>query len=204
MCRPNSPVQIKPGVSVSSEKALGFPVPQLPFEVIGQTIERVATSEQHCGKRIMVETPTHWAGVMDFVEGPVATLITSFDVWYHNLPILEVYGSEGSLSVPDPNGFGGIVRVRRAHLGGQAGAQDWKEMPLTHSAEARRGIGIADLVRAQAAGRPHRASGELVYHVLDVMCAFDDASQAGRHVEIASRCGRPAALPMGMKVGEMD
>jgi hypothetical protein len=57
---------------------------------------------------------------------------------------------------------------------------------------------------AITSGRPHRASGELAYHVLDVMHAFDDASQSGRHIEIASACAQPAALPVGLAAGQLD
>jgi predicted dehydrogenase len=159
--------------------------------------ERVATSGG-TRRRIPVEVPTHVTGVLDFANGPLATLITSFDVWASNLPHIEVYGSEGSLSVPDPNIFGGQVRVCRA------GASEWSEVPLTHGDEMGRGIGVADLAYALTCGRPHRASGELAYHVLDVMHALEQASQSGRHVEIESRCERPAPLPLGLALGELD
>jgi len=76
--------------------------------------ERVITSEPKQGTTITVDTPTHIAGVMDFANDAVGTIITSFDVWAANLPPIEIHGSEGSLSVPNPNGFGGNARLRRA------------------------------------------------------------------------------------------
>jgi predicted dehydrogenase len=160
--------------------------------------ERVATSQFHHGRRIPVEVPTHVAGVLDFASGAVGTIITSFDIWAANLPRIEIYGSEGSLSVPDPNTFQGPVRVR------QAGASEWSEVPLTHSDDVGRGIGVADMAYAIAYGRPHRANGDMAYHILDVMEAFEDASQSGKHVEIASRCSRPAPLPLGLPKGKLD
>ena len=160
--------------------------------------ERIATSELHWGRRIPVEIPTHIAGVMDFVGGPVGSIITSFDVWSSNLPRIEVYGSEGSLSVPDPNTFGGKVMVWRA------GAERWSEIPLTHSAEVGRGIGVADLAYALRYGRPHRTSGEMAYHVLDVAQALHESSETGRHIEIQSGCSRPDPLPLGLMWGELD
>lgn len=160
--------------------------------------ERIATSELHRGRRIPVEVPTHVAGVVDFVRGPVGTIITSFDIWADNLPRIEIYGSEGSLSVPDPNGFRGPVLIRRA------GADEWSKVPLTHRTDMSRGIGVVDMAYAVAYGRPHRASGELAYHVLDIMCAFEESSESGRHIEIASRCSRPAPLPLGLNEGELD
>jgi predicted dehydrogenase len=160
--------------------------------------ERIATSELHRGRRIPVEVPTHVTGALDFVSGPIATIITTFDIWAANLPHLEVYGSEGTLSAHDPSFFSGRVLIRRA------GAEEWSEMPLTHSSQVGRGIGVADMAYAIAHGRSHRASGELAYHVLDVMQAFEESSETGRHIEITSRCSRPAPLPLGLMEGELD
>ena len=160
--------------------------------------ERVATSEHHRGRRISVEVPTHVTGVLDFASGPVATVMASFDIWAANLPSIEIYGSEGSLSASSLNSFGGPIRVRRAD------ASDWREVPLTHSSEVGRGIGVADLAYAIAHQRPHRASGEMAYHVLDLMHAFGDASDGGRHVEIASQCTKPQPLPMGPTGSALD
>lgn len=160
--------------------------------------ERVATSEALYGHKIDVEVATHVAGVMDFASGAVGTIITSFDVWSHNLPRIEIYGSEGSMSVPDPNTFRGPVLVRRA------GAQEWNEVPLTHSDTVGRGIGVADMAYAIQTGRPLRASGQLAYHVLDLMQAFHDASNESKHVTVASTVERPAPLPIGLMAGRLD
>ncbi len=161
--------------------------------------ERVITNDtDRYGERIGVETPTHITGAMDFAGGSVGSIVMSFDVWSHHLPRIEIYGSEGSLSVPDPNGFGGPVLLRRA------GAEAWSEIPLTHSPDVSRGIGVADMACALVAGRPHRANGEMAFHVLDVMQAFEDSSTTGRHVETASPCSRPAPLPMGLLPGTLD
>ena len=154
--------------------------------------ERTIGSGPKQGQQIAVETPTHVAGVLDFAGGAVATIITSFDVWAANLPRIEIYGSEGSLSVPDPNTFGGPVRIRLAK------DKEWRDVPLTHGyTENSRGLGVADMASAIREDRPHRASGELAYHVLDVMAAFEEASTAGRHVAITSGPPRVAALPTG-------
>jgi predicted dehydrogenase len=161
--------------------------------------ERTITSQPKYGTQVKVEVPTHVAGVMDFADGAVGTIITSFDVWAANLPRIEIYGTAGSLSVPDPNAFGGPVRLRRP------GAEEWSLMPLSHGyAKNGRGIGVADMAYGLRSGRPHRTSGELAYHVLDIMHAFDDASRQGRHVELASTCERPAALPLGLMPGTLD
>ncbi len=160
--------------------------------------ERVAGPDRVNGRRIPVDIPTHIAGVMDFASGAVATLITSFDVWAANLPRIEIYGAEGSLSVPDPNTFGGAVRLRTAD------DSEWRDVPHTHSTDVGRGIGVADMAYALTTGRPHRACGELAYHVLDLMHAFHDASSQDRHIYVSSSCERPTPLPIGLEAGALD
>ncbi len=72
--------------------------------------ERLITSEPNFGGKIEVEVPTHTQALLEFENGASGTLITSFDIWGANLPRIEIHGTEGSLSVPDPNTFGGTVR----------------------------------------------------------------------------------------------
>lgn len=161
--------------------------------------ERTITSEPKYGTKVTVDVPTHIAGVLDFQSGAIATLVTSFDVWHADLPPIQIYGTEGSLSVPDPNNFGGPVRVRRM------GAKEWSEVPLTHGfAENSRGIAVADMAYALQSGRAHRANGALAYHVLEAMHGFHDASDMGTHYAMQSTCERPAPLPMNLPKDELD
>lgn len=161
--------------------------------------ERIITSQPLYGTRITVTTPTHVAGLLDFESGPVVTIITSFDVWSHKLPCIEIYGSEGTLSVPDPNTFNGPVYLRRA------GETEWSEVPLTHGyTENSRGIGLADMAHAMRSGRQHRANGKLAYHVLDIMQAIHDSSTEGKHIDLNSMCDRPAPLTPGLHTWEDD
>jgi predicted dehydrogenase len=152
--------------------------------------ERVIGSEPLRGQVIKVNTPTHIIGVLDFTSGPIATIVTSFDVWSSELPRMEIYGSKGTLSLPDPNTFGGPVRVRLA------GEQSWSEVPIAHGyTENSRGLGVADMADAIQSGRTHRANGELAFHVLDLMHTIHDASREGRHIDMTSSCERPEPLP---------
>jgi predicted dehydrogenase len=160
--------------------------------------ERVIGSGAKKGNKIKVEIPTHYAGVFDFHSGPMAALNISFDVWSHNLPIIEIYGTEGSLRVPDPNNFGGLVEVRRLE------EKEWRQIPLTHSDQVLRGIGVADLAYGLRNDRPHRASGELAYHVLEAMLAVQLASERGAHVILSSTVEKPRALPIGLGPDELD
>ncbi|EFH80563.1 Gfo/Idh/MocA family protein [Ktedonobacter racemifer] len=158
--------------------------------------ERKITSQPFYGQTITVNTPTHVTGTLDFASGAIGTIITSFDVWSHRLPLIEIYGTEGTLSVPDPNTFGGPVRVRRFD------DKEWRDVELTHGNTVNsRGIGIADMAHALQSGSfPHRASGELAYHVLDIMQAIHDSSNEGKHIELSSQCERPLPLPVGPKL----
>ncbi len=148
--------------------------------------ERTITSQPRAGERIPVETNTHHAAVLDFASGPIATLVTSFDAHRGDVPHLEIYGSLGTLSLPDPNTFGGPVRLKRA------GATEWEEIPITRpNTDNARGLGPSDLAAAMREGRAPRASGDLALHVLEVMCAVETASAEGRHVAIGSGVERP-------------
>jgi predicted dehydrogenase len=171
--------------------------------------ERTIGSGPKKGQTIPVETPTHIASILDFAGGPVATLVTSFDVAVSagaalNLydaggALLEIQGTSGTLSMPDPNMFGGPVRIRRL------GETEWREIPLTHAHTGNdRCLGVADLAYALRTGRPHRANGRLAYHVLDAMHAVLEASSSGQHIELTSSCERPAALPAGLPEYQLE
>ncbi len=161
--------------------------------------ERTIMSQPKFGTVLKVNTPTHVAGVLDFEDGLVATLTTSFDAWYHGSPPIEIYGTEGTLTLPDPNTFGGPVKLRRAK------ADSWSEIPLTHNyATNSRGLGVADMAYALQSNRPHRANGDLAYHVLDTMQSILDSSTEERHIQLKSECRRPDPLPLGLPLGVLD
>lgn len=161
--------------------------------------EREIGSEPKRGTKIVVETPTHVTGLIDFERGPVGTIITSFDVWKANVPRIEIYGSEGTLSVPDPNTFGGPVVVWKPD------AAQGEEVPLLPlRSKNSRGLGVADMAHALRSGRPHRASGELAYHVLDIMHTIHDASREGRHIQMTSTCAQPAPMVLDLPESRLE
>jgi predicted dehydrogenase len=121
------------------------------------------------GRTVPTAIETTYAGSLRFASGAIGTLVASYDVQRHRVPPIEVYGSEATLSLPDPNLFDGPVLLGRGGV--------WEELPVTHSAGRGRGIGVADLVDALAAGRPPRASGEQALHVLDAMCALQEGGR---------------------------
>jgi predicted dehydrogenase len=159
---------------------------------------RVIKTGPRAGSTVAVECTTHIAGVMAFESGAIVQIATSFEVWAHKHGPLELYGTEGSLAVPDPNRFGGTVELCPA--GGE-----WQAMPTRHGyADGNyRSLGLADMAAALRADRPHRASGELAYHVLEVMEALVRASEGAGVIAIASRVARPAPLAPGLEVGAL-
>ena len=161
--------------------------------------ERVVTSQPLAGARIPVEVATHVAGTLMFVSGAAVTMTMSFDVARHRHGPIELYGETGSLIVPDPNHFGGKVEWATA-------AEDWREIPTQgpYADGNYRILGLADMAQAIRTGRPHRANGELAFHVLEVMEAFQTSSDAGKAVAISTRPERPAPLPPTLRVGELD
>ena len=161
--------------------------------------EREITSEPLKGTRIPVEVATHVTGTLLFVDGAAVTMTMSFDVPKHKHAPMEIYGEKGSLLVPDPNFFGGTIEFAGA-------SQDWKIMPTQHAyaEDNYRIIGVADMAQAIRDDRPHRASGALAYHVLEVMLAFQTSSDAGVATLIRSRPERPEMLPKPRIVGPLD
>lgn len=158
----------------------------------------ITNPNNRTGEMIPVEVSTHAAGILDFASGAVGTLIFSWDVWKTNLPRIEIYGTEGSLIVPDPNTFKGPVQIQVGRDG------DWQVVPIEYPEDIWRGIGAADMAHALVSGRAHRASGDLAYHVLDLMHALDDASQKGAHIRIETALKQPPLLPLGLPPGVLD
>jgi predicted dehydrogenase len=162
--------------------------------------ERVAQVGPRRGERIPVQVPTHVTGALEFASGALVTVLMSWDIWATNLPYLEVYGTAGSVSVANPDEFAGLPRLRRA--GSEElelpppppGTVPWFEIPLVQPGDVGRGIGIADMAEAIRDGRPHRASGVVAYHVLEVLLGLERSAREGGHVAIESRSSRPTPL----------
>lgn len=151
---------------------------------------------------IAVDVSTHAAGTVDFVSGPIITVITSWEMWAARLPYLEIYGTEGTLSAPNPDVFDGSPALRRGEQRDLSlepyppGGGNWRDIPLSHRGDVGRAIGVADMADAIRSERPIRAGLELAYHSLEVMLAFDESSRTGQHVEMQSTCERPELLPV--------
>ncbi len=138
----------------------------------------------HHGKTFRVSRPGNISGVLDFEAGCVGVITTTCEVvGYH--PRLEIYGAEGVLITNDPNAYTGAVTL-------QSGEGEPQPVSLPEGFPAwGRGLGVAELAQAIRAGRPPRASGDLMFHVLDIMHATHDASREERHLTLESGCPRP-------------
>ena len=170
----------------------------------GSVTRTVSSDGPMTGKTIDVEVPTMVNAVLGFENGANVSLTTSWDVWQSERLPFEIYGSDATMLVPDPNFFGGAPRVSN-------GKGDWQSLPIdafaygTPNSKDGKGnavadhriIGLLDMAAAIRADRPHRASGAMALHVLEVMEAMTLASEEGRHIAIESRPDRPAALPEG-------
>ncbi|MGL3607165.1 Gfo/Idh/MocA family protein [Rhizobium sp. G187] len=155
-------------------------------------------SEPRRGEVIPVDVPTHVTGLMSFVNGAVVQITMSFDVAGHRHTPLEIYGTDATLIVPDPNHFGGDLFL--LPLVGEA---QGKPVTLPYAEGNWRSLGVADMAFAIANNRPHRANGDLALHVLEVMEAFQTASDRGETVAMTTRVERPAPLAASLVDGSL-
>lgn len=168
---------------------------------------RTIGSGPRAGEVITVETPTSYSALLTFVGGARITLDASWDVWKHQRSPIELYGTDGSMTVPDPNFFGDQPKISdrgedwvEAEIGAFAYSHKNRVLRTGREVADHRSIGVTDMALAIREGRPHRASGELALHVLDTLQAIALSVQEARVVTINSSCERPMAVPRG--VGE--
>jgi len=153
------------------------------------------------GKKVKVGTPTTIHGVLEFHSGAIVTIGASWDTASHGHHNIELYGTEGSVFVPDPNFFGGAITVTD-----QAGTRQTVE-PWDHpfgklnqgvdTANARanyRTAGLADMMQAVEKGRAARCSLDLALHAVDVMTSLLKAGETGKVLTLTTTCERPRAL----------
>ncbi|MFM6974665.1 MAG: Gfo/Idh/MocA family oxidoreductase, partial [Agromyces sp.] len=172
--------------AIAGKSSDSRPLPGANGEVVGE---------------IQIQTPTHVTGTIEFESGAVATVVVSWDIWNHNLPHLEIYGTSGSIAAPNPDHFSGASILRRGEPQDLAldmtppGGGHWREMPITHRDDAYRAIGLAEFGYAIRTGTQPRTGGAFAYHVLEILLAFEESSRTGQHVIIESSCERPRPLP---------
>lgn len=159
--------------------------------------------------------PTHYAGLLKMKSGIFGNINMSWDVWHSELPRLEIYGTKGMITLPDPNNTCGPVYVFNAEdfsraqneiprneilkrllfLGGPEKLQFYKEVPMVYRGGGNmRGIATAEMASAIAEGRPHRASGEMAAHIVDILNSLEEAADKHEIVTLTTTCEIPEAF----------
>jgi predicted dehydrogenase len=154
--------------------------------------QRTITSDPRAGETIDVDVPTHESAVVEFESGAVANVTASFDAPGGSTftePAFELYGTEGTLSLPDPNQFGGPVTLYPADGG------DPEEASLTHEYTGGRGAGVADLARAVRGDWSHRTSSAFAHHVFEILAGVRESSAGDGAFEPETSPARPDPLP---------
>ena len=180
---------------------------------------RTITSQPHYGEDIQVDVDTYLSGNILFSNGAIAQVFTTFDVYYTQQARFEVYGTKGTLVVPDPNTFGGPVMLLRPEDQAATPKTDpglakksvpqfyngFKEMPLLYDYnDNSRALGLADMGKALRTGRDHRANYQQQRHVLEILTSFSKSSQTGAMVPLTSHYTRTAPMENNPMHGVLD
>jgi len=150
--------------------------------------KRTIGSGPLAGTDFDVTVPTHVSAIARFESGQSAQSIFSFDSPLSRAGFVEITGSEATLAVPDPNRFDGEIKIRRRD------AEDWETIANTE-ASAERGTGVLDMARAIRENRPHRATGALAFHIVDVMASITESIDTGAFVDVTSTVEVAPILP---------
>ena len=160
--------------------------------------QRTATCKQHYGEKIDVEVDTYINGTLRFESGVIATLFTTFDVYAGRCGI-EIYGTQGTLFVPDPNIFGGEIRLYRPEQ------EKTQEIPLAFSYKQNsRALGLADMAKALQTGREYRPDSSMTFHVLEIMDGLLKSGRERREVAIESRFAPRKPMLSGGLMGILE
>jgi len=160
---------------------------------------RTITSQPKCGTIVNVDINTYVAGILNFINGAVGTIFTTFDVVYNNQARFEVYGSKGTIIVPDPNFFGGEIKLLRPEQG------SYETIPLLFGYnENSRALGLADMAKAIVTGRDFRANGQQLLHVLEIITSFDKSSAAGGTYKMETKYDRGESMKNNPLFGVLD
>ena len=160
---------------------------------------RTITAKERNSEVIPVHVPTHVSGTLHFANGALVQITMSFDVAGHKHVPLEIYGTDGTLIVPDPNHFGG--QIEYLAKGGEWANLD-TDQPYADG--NYRSIGLADMALGVAENRPHRCNGDLALHVLEVMEAFQRSADTGEVIDITTPVERPAPLSESLREGRLQ
>jgi predicted dehydrogenase len=179
---------------------------------------RTITSEPHFGTVVPVDIDTHYAGCIEFTSGAVAQITTTFDVHYSAQARFEVYGTEGTLVVPDPNTFGGNVLLLRAEDFEKVKVdpgllkpeeitlyRGYKHIPLMFGyKENSRALGLADMCKAIQTEREIRANSALQMHVLEILTSFTTSCKERKYIDLTTKYSRSVPMKNLVTPGVLD
>lgn len=161
--------------------------------------ERTIRTGPNAGATFPVEVPSTIQIVTAFEAGAQAQSLLSFDSALERHGVVEIHGTDGTIVIPDPNRFDGrIAYVKPLGVIRDGGASEQEWIEIEHDAvEVGRGIGALDMARAVTEGRAHVASGELGFHVLDILLSAQESAATGRTVTVESTVAPVPLLPAG-------
>lgn len=166
--------------------------------------QRTISSEPRSGEVIDVAVQTTVNAILEFKQGAQITFAASWDVWSSENNLIELHGTEKSMIVPNPNHFGGDVRVRQNDDEEESFAPfSTLSVPNLEDAHGKmasnyRGIGLSDMVVAIREDREHRCNADLALHVIDTLMCIEKSAQTGRFEKVSTTCNRPEAMPDGV------
>lgn len=139
---------------------------------------RVVGSGPKQGETFPVEEPTQINALIEFESGASAQCIFSFDASHEVTGFVEISGTEGAITLPDPNNFDGESLLHLPDLE----ARRIESSGNTHG----RGLGALNMMQSFFAGQSHIASGEQGYHVLDILISISESAERKESVAILS------------------
>lgn len=161
--------------------------------------KRMITSQPFSGTEINVNVNTYVAGTVKYASGAIGTLFTTFDAYYPYQARFEIYGSEGTLFVPDPNTFSGPIKLFRPEDG------EVREIPIMYDyAENSRALGLDDMAVAIREGRPARCDWNQTFHVLDAITGFERSAVSGEWIKMSTKYERRPAMKKAVVKGVIE
>ncbi len=163
--------------------------------------QRMITSQPQAGKVVDVDVNTYIAGTVQYSSGAIGTIFTTFDVKFpgEKSRFIEIYGTEGTLFVPDPNNFSGRIELYRPEEGAV------REMPMMYGyPENSRALGLADMCKAILTGREARCDVQQTFHVLEIIEGFETSAKTGEWTKLQSVYHRTPAMVRPQLKGILD
>ena len=147
---------------------------------------RVVGSGPKKGTSFPVEEPTQITALIEFSSGASAVSIFSFEAAHEVTGFVEISGTKGAISFPDPNNFDGEIVLYHPD-------QEPKKLTAIGNTHGR-GLGALNMMQSFHAGKSHIASAELGNHVLDILISISESAQQKQSVDVISTLGTHTSL----------